>query len=133
VILDWLKENVPSIGQIVMMTSGAGVGGNKGWSSYALSKATLNMLAKLYSHEFAPTHVAAIAPGVTMSEMLENHLDSIDVETYPTLKHFVTAKKAGTIQSPEDAARRLFNVLGKLQEHPSGMYFDPSYMRDFGG
>lgn len=133
IILDWLKKSVSSIGQIILITSGAGVGGNKGWSSYALSKATLNMLAKLYSHEFAPTHVAAIAPGVTMSEMLGSHLDEIDLEAYPTLKHFVDARDAGTIQSPAEAARRLLNVRHKLREHPSGKYFDPGFMRDFGG
>ena len=132
IIFDWLKSNVPSIGQIILVTSGAGVGGNKGWSSYALSKATLNMLAKLYAHEFAPTHVAAIAPGVTMSEMLGQHLDSIDLESFPTLRHFVEAREVGTIQSPAEAARRMLNVREKLKEHASGRYFDPTFMRDFG-
>ncbi len=131
-ILDWLHQAVPAIGQIVLISSGAGVAGTKGWSSYALSKCALNMLTRLYSHEFENTHMAAIAPGVTMSEMLGRHLDSIDLETYPHLQHFVDARDAGTIQSPAAAARKLFNVLGRLREQPSGQYFDPGFMKEFG-
>ena len=132
VILDWLHKTGRNIDQIVLVSSGAGVVGTKGWSSYGLSKCTLNMLTKLYCHEFENTHMAAIAPGVTMSEMLQRHLDRIDVETYPHLQHFADSLAAGTIQSPADAARRLFNVLDRLKNEPTGQYFDPSFMRDHG-
>jgi len=132
VILDWLHKSGRDIDQIVLVSSGAGVVGTKGWSSYGLSKCTLNMLTKLYCHEFENTHMAAIAPGVTMSEMLQRHLDKIDVTTYPHLQHFADPLEAGTIQGPAGAARRLFNVLGRLKKEPTGQYFDPSLMRDHG-
>ena len=51
-ILDWLLKSDIRIKQILLMSSGAAVLGNKGWGGYALSKATLNMLGRLYAHEF---------------------------------------------------------------------------------
>ena len=64
VICDWLLKSIPEIYQIVFMSSGAAVNGNRGWGSYSLSKATLNMLAKLYAAEAKQTHFSALAPGL---------------------------------------------------------------------
>jgi NAD(P)-dependent dehydrogenase (short-subunit alcohol dehydrogenase family) len=49
-IMDWLHGWGRPIDQILMISSGAAVLGNKGWNGYALSKAALNMLARLYAH-----------------------------------------------------------------------------------
>ena len=46
-VMDWLHASGIRIRQIVFMSSGAAVNGNKGWSGYALSKAALNMMAQL--------------------------------------------------------------------------------------
>ena len=44
-VMDWLHMWNRPIDQIVMISSGAAILGNKGWGGYALSKATLNLLA----------------------------------------------------------------------------------------
>lgn len=61
-IMDWLHGWGRLIEQVVMISSGASVLGNKGWGAYALSKAALTMLARFYAHEFPDTHIAAVAP-----------------------------------------------------------------------
>ena len=55
-ILDWLHHDGMKVDQIILMSSGAAVNGNKGWNAYALSKATLNMLTQLYAAEFPDSH-----------------------------------------------------------------------------
>jgi benzil reductase ((S)-benzoin forming) len=132
IILDWLHNSGIAIEQIVLISSGAGVVGTRGWSSYGLSKCTLNMMTKLYCREFENSHMAAIAPGVTMTEMLERHLGRIDLEQYPHLQQFVDAHEAGTIQTSAEAASRLCNVLDLLKQEPTGQYFGPSLMKEHG-
>src|SRR5699024_5136396 len=63
VILDWFARHSPPR-QIVLISSGASVKGNQGWGSYALSKATLNMLTQLYAHDLPDSHLLALAPGL---------------------------------------------------------------------
>jgi NAD(P)-dependent dehydrogenase (short-subunit alcohol dehydrogenase family) len=64
IILDWLLQSDIRVDQILLISSGAAVLGNKGWGGYALSKCALNMLGRLYAHEFPATHIASVAPGL---------------------------------------------------------------------
>ncbi len=70
VILDHLKRR--TIKQIVAMSSGASVSGARGWNAYALSKAALNMLIRLYAQEMPNTHLTALAPGLIDTPMMEH-------------------------------------------------------------
>ncbi len=69
--MDWLLEWGRPVRQVIMVSSGATVLGNKGWGAYALSKAGLNMLARLYDHEFPDTHISALAPGLIDTAMMD--------------------------------------------------------------
>lgn len=71
-IMDWLHRWGRPVRQVVMISSGAAVLGNKGWGGYALSKAALNMLARLYAHELPDTHITALAPGIVDTAMMEH-------------------------------------------------------------
>ena len=55
-VLDNLFSQGRRIDQVVAMSSGASVNGNRGWAGYSISKAALNMLTKLYARERPDTH-----------------------------------------------------------------------------
>jgi len=106
--------------QVVAVSSGAAVNGSKGWGAYALSKAALNMLIKLYAAEKPWTHFSAIAPGIVMTPMLEKILRITDPIRYPSIQRI----KDGPIQTPEIAARRFLDACEKALEYPSGSFLD---------
>ncbi len=106
--------------QVVAVSSGAAVNGSKGWGAYALSKAALNMLIKLYAAEKPWTHFSAIAPGIVMTPMLEKILRITDPIRYPSIQRI----KDGPIQTPEIAARRFIDACEKALEYPSGSFLD---------
>lgn len=124
VIMDWLFAWGRPVDQIVMISSGASVLGNKGWGGYAISKAALNMLCKLYSHEFARTHIAALAPGIIDTEMMEYLCTETDVEAFPALQRLRQARKTPAMPGSLQAAERVISVLPKLKERPSGTFTD---------
>ncbi len=124
VVLDWLLDSSVLVDQIVMISSGAAVLGNKGWGGYALSKATLNMLAKLYSHEFTDSHISAIAPGLIDSAMMDYLCVEPDPAEYPALARIRQARGSDVMPKPREAAERLAKVIQKLLEFDSGSFID---------
>lgn len=135
VIMDWLHNSNIAIKQIVMISSGASVFGSKGWNGYSLSKATLNMLAKLYAHEFPRTRIHALAPGLIDTRMMDYLCgDEIDHNTFPALERIQEARGTDVMPTPDEAAKRVLTAVEKLQltspDHPSGSYVD---MRDLLG
>lgn len=126
VILDWLLKNSVTIDQIVMVSSGAAVNSGKGWGGYSLSKAALNMLAQLYSHEFRSTHLTSLAPGIVDTAMQEfiGNPDNIDVSEFPSFKRLRDARAEGSMPTGADAAKRILSVLPTLTQFPSGSFVD---------
>lgn len=124
VVLDWLLASNIDVGQIVAISSGAAVLGNKGWGGYALSKAALNMLLRLYAHEFADTHLAAIAPGLIDSPMMDYLCVEPDPEEYPALARIREARGTGVMPRPRQAAERVMGVLEDLKGFESGSFVD---------
>ena len=106
--------------QIVAVSSGAAVNGSKGWGPYAISKAALNMMIKVYAHEKPWTHFSAIAPGVVMTPMLKRMLDLTDPLLFPSVQRI----KDGPILSPEAAARLFLDACEKAREYESGSFLD---------
>jgi NAD(P)-dependent dehydrogenase (short-subunit alcohol dehydrogenase family) len=123
-VMDWLYRWRRPVGQVVMISSGAAVLGNKGWGGYALSKAALNMLARLYAHEFADTHISAVAPGIIDTPMMDYLCEQADAQTFPALRRLRRARGTEAMPEPEEAARRLFSVLPRLTDWPSGSFVD---------
>lgn len=124
VVMDWLHAWGRPLAQVVMISSGAAVLGNRGWSGYALSKATLNMLARLYAHEFEHTHVCALAPGIIDTPMMDYLCEVADAEAYPALQRLRRARGSAAMPGPEQAAAQVISVLDELRSRPSGAFVD---------
>lgn len=124
VILDWLLDSDMQIDQIIGISSGAAVLGNKGWNGYAISKASLNMLLRLYSHEFPHTHISAIAPGLIDTAMMDYLCVEPDPEEYPALGRIRAARGTDTMPGPREAAERVLEVVDRLKEFDSGSFVD---------
>lgn len=126
------KEIIDALGeytfvkQVVAISSGASINGSKGWGAYSLSKATLNMLLKLYAKELPSTHFTALAPGVIDTNMVRHIINQVDADTYPS----VTRLKEGPIQTPKEAALRLIRTFPKLINYESGSYLDVRTIED---
>lgn len=123
-VMDWLLQSGIQIKQMLLMSSGAAVLGNKGWGGYALSKAALNMLARLYAHEFPETQINAIAPGLIETKMTDYLCDSADKAQFPALQRIQQARGTATMLSPSEAADRIFQSLDPLKEFESGSFVD---------
>jgi NAD(P)-dependent dehydrogenase (short-subunit alcohol dehydrogenase family) len=123
-ILDWLTAWGRPVDQILMISSGAAVLGNRGWSGYALSKATLNMLAKLYAHEFPDTHITALAPGIIDTAMMDTLCERSDGTRFPALGRLRAARGTSAMPGPEEAASRILSILPALRGYPSGSFVD---------
>ena len=124
VILDWLATHRPPR-QVVLISSGAAITGHKGWGTYALSKAALNMLAQLYAHDLPDTHVAAFAPGLVHTAMQDHIYDKVDEKRFPSVKGLKAARGTPDMPDPREAARRIAVAIETLpQRIESGAYTD---------
>ncbi len=119
VILDTLSDLGIGVGQLIGISSGAAVNCNRGWNAYAISKAALNCLLKLYAREMEKTHVIALAPGLVLTPMLEEVMRQ-DEERFPSVRRIKESPK----RTPEEAARLIFQLLPRLREFESGSFVD---------
>lgn len=108
------------VNNIIAISSGASVNGSKGWASYSLSKAGVNMLINLYSKELLDTKLLAVAPGVIETPMTDYIRFDIDDEKFPSVKRL----KESHIQKPAQAAQRLDNVIENINKFTSGEFID---------
>ncbi|MGP2656064.1 SDR family NAD(P)-dependent oxidoreductase [Malaciobacter sp. WC5094] len=108
------------VSNIIAISSGASVNGSKGWASYSLSKAGVNMLINLYSKELQETKLLAVAPGVIETPMTDYIRFDIDDEEFPSAKRL----KESHIQKPEEAAKRLDDVISNINNFESGSFID---------
>jgi len=121
VILDYFIIKSLKVNQVIAISSGASINGNKGWHGYSISKASLNMLIKLYSREMKNTHLVALAPGLVLTPMLKKFVLSADEEKFPSVKRIKQSPK----MNPEEVAEKILNLIPKLKEKfESGSYVD---------
>ncbi|MFG0333691.1 MAG: SDR family NAD(P)-dependent oxidoreductase [Maioricimonas sp. JB049] len=125
IVLDAIFQQVDRVRQVVTISSGAAVNGNRGWGGYALSKAALNMLTMLYAAERADTHFCALAPGVVETGM-QDYLNGLPGdERYPSLDSLRSKRDTADMPSPEELAPRLVDVMQQLPERVrSGQFAD---------
>lgn len=125
-ILDRLCEPGPQPRQIVLISSGAAVNGNKGWGAYSLSKAALNMLTKLYAQEFSASTLIALAPGLVDTAMQDYLCDPEQVEAsrFPSVGKLRAARGTEAMPTPEAAARRIADIIPETMSRPSGQFLD---------
>lgn len=124
VILDWLHRGGVSGHQIVAISSGAAVLGNRGWNGYSISKAALNMLVRLYAHEFPNAHLCALAPGLVDSKLTDYLCRVPDPWEYPAIQRIRDARGTERMPQPQEAAERVLGVLPDLRSYESGSYVD---------
>ena len=124
-ILDWLHHSGIKVGQIILLSSGAAINGNKGWNAYALSKATLNMLTQLYSAEFPDSHLIALAPGLVDTDMQAYLSENVDTGQYPSFARLVAARGSDAMPSAEEAAKKIVRIIPTLPDlFDSGSFVD---------
>ncbi len=119
-ILDCFIDLNIDIPLIIAISSGASVNGNRGWHGYSISKASLNMLIKLYSREMGRTKLIALAPGLILTPMLKKFVLSADEDKFPSVKRIKNAPKF----SPGEAVENIISKLDKLSSFESGSYID---------
>lgn len=125
-VLDSLLELPLSVRQVVAISSGAAVNGNRGWGGYSISKAALNMLIKLYAAENPSIHFAAVAPGLVDTAMQDQLCGMTDqTGIFPSLK-VLQAKRGGPdMPRPAEIAPRLADYFEKLRDNlDSGEFTD---------
>lgn len=123
-LIDMLVKTVPSIEQVVAISSGASVFGNRGWNGYSISKAALNMLIKLYARENPGIHFCAFAPGLIDSNM-QDYIYSLEKDNrFPSIDRLQSAKGTDIMPRPTKAAPILADAFNKVRNYESGTYQD---------
>ena len=84
-----------------------------GWHSYRASKAALNMLVRNFAIEMGRTHKRAVVVGL--------HPGTVDTSLSEPFQGNVPD---GQLQTPEEAARHLLEVVDGLEPGDSGKVFD---------
>ena len=88
--------------------------------AYSLSKAGVNMLVNLYSNEMIDTKIIALAPGVVKTPMTDYIRFELDEDIFPSVKKL----NNGIVQTPEETARKIFELAQNLDDFASGSYVD---------
>jgi benzil reductase ((S)-benzoin forming) len=124
-IIDTLMEQVPSVYQVVALSSGPAVNGAPGWNAYALSKAALNTLIKLYAHEIPEIHFSAIEPGYIDGEP-DEVFSRLVKESDKHISGLYGINRYGHLTHPEYAANCLVEAMGIMLQEESGSFKDIS-------
>ena len=105
---------------IFIISSGASKTGYKGWGSYSLSKAGVNMLVNLYSNEMFNTKIIALAPGVIKTPMTDYIRFELDENI------FTSAKKLneGLVQTAFETAIKIDAFVNRINEFETGSFVD---------
>lgn len=124
ILLDIVCEIIDSVKQVVAISSGASVFGNRGWNAYSISKAALNMLIKLYANENPDIHFSAIAPGLVDTQM-QDYICSLEKDKrYPSVERLKAAKGTKDMPLPVEAAPMLAEAFVEALRCESGSYID---------
>ncbi|MFW5658126.1 MAG: SDR family NAD(P)-dependent oxidoreductase [Bacteroidota bacterium] len=129
VLIDILFKTVDKIRQVVAISSGASVSGSRGWNGYAISKAALNMMIKLYSREYPATHFSAFAPGLVDSKMQAYIARLEENKKFPVLEKLHDARGTDAMPSADKAAPVLAEGFALAREYESGSFIDIRKMK----
>ncbi len=126
-VLDTLlgSDQPLTVSQVVTISSGASVNGNRGWNGYSISKAALNMLTMLYARECPSTHFTALAPGIVDTAMQAAVAQQPHDPRFPALESLRSKRGTAAMPSAAAAAARLLEVMAKLPSAvETGSYVD---------
>lgn len=120
IILDFFIKNKIPLKQVIAISSGASINSHKGWGSYCLSKATLNMLISLYANEMTNTHFTSLAPGVIETKLVKKILNEADESEFESVKLLRDCDKLSLKEA-------VFNIIlnsDDFLKYDSGKYID---------
>lgn len=110
---------------LLMITSGAATNPYPGWSSYAAAKAALDHWVRTVGEEqrIRDSNITAlsVAPGVVDTSM-QTSIRTMDEADFPNVGNFHKLHEEGALQQPEEAARKVWAVVGR--DLPSGTVTD---------
>jgi NAD(P)-dependent dehydrogenase (short-subunit alcohol dehydrogenase family) len=115
-VLDSVLATVRRVDQVVAMSSGAAISGNRGWNGYSVSKAALNMLVQLYSRENPDTHFFSLAPGLVDTAMQEYLCTHPVDDRYPALEAMRAKRGTSEMPTPEMLSERLITVFKRIRD-----------------
>ena len=115
-LLDLLLAKKLTITQIVAISSGASVNGNRGWGGYSLSKAALNMLVKLYATERKDIHFSSLAPGLVDTGMQRQIRALPDDVPFPSVATLKLASGTEAMPDPATAGQRILEAVDRLPD-----------------
>jgi len=126
ILLDTLIRRGVTVDQVIGISSGAAVSGNRGWNSYSLSKAAFVMLLRLYAAELPATHFCSVAPGLVDTAMQDYlcGLDEAHASTFPSVARLQSARGTEAMPGPEALAPRLLRIFDQVLDRPSGDFVD---------
>lgn len=124
VLIDVLLSGARGVAQVVAISSGAAVSGARGWNAYALSKAGLNMLIRLYAAERPEVHFSALAPGLVDTAMQERMRALPEDPRFSTVERLKQAAGTSDMPDPDSAAPRLLDAMTSLSHRKSGDFHD---------
>ena len=125
-IVDSLVSLGVEFKQVIGISSGAAVSGNRGWNSYSLSKAAFLMLLRLYAAELPATHFCSLAPGLVDTAM-QDYLCGLDREhaiRFPSVARIQGARGTINMPDPDELAPRLIAAFDTVRDQPSGAFID---------
>lgn len=123
-VLDAVFTGNRDVTQVVAISSGAAVSGARGWNAYALSKAALNMMMRLYAAERPGTHFSALAPGLADTAMQEKMATLPSDPRFPTLERLRKARGTVEMPDPDALAPRILKAIEGLRGRKSGDFHD---------
>ncbi len=124
-VLDWLISSSIALQQVVTISSGAAVNGNRGWNAYSISKAALNMLTRLYAGEAPDIHFTALAPGLVDTAMQEKLCNLPQDDRFPTLDSLRSRRGTAEMPNAEQLAPRLASAISEFPMRvESGQFID---------
>ena len=106
---------------MIGISSGAAVNGSAGWSVYAMSKASLNLLLQVAAKEYPGTHFSAVAPGIVETPMIETVVASGELPAVQRIRETLAEKRSFT---PDAAAEAIFERLAEIRAAGSGAFVD---------
>jgi benzil reductase ((S)-benzoin forming) len=124
IIIDSLIKQGIQVRQLILISSGASVNGNRGWGIYSISKASVNMMAKLYATEMPDTHITAYAPGLVQTDMQEYLCHQVDTAKFPSIQRLVDAYHTDDMPDIDSAAQKIALSFPRCLDYPSGSFLD---------
>ena len=124
VIVDWLIKSQRVVRQLIFISSGASVNGNRGWGAYSISKASINMMARLYAADMPDTHVTAYAPGLAHTQMQDYLCHNVDTTKFPSIEYLVNTYQTEEMPDIDTAALQFAKSFDFCLEFESGSFPD---------